>query len=185
MLNGLLSVLLAYGLGCCNSAYYLLRWRDGRDIRDTGSANAGARNMGRLLGTGAFALVFVLDAGKGVLAVALATGLAPTWAPVAALAVTLGHVWPLQLQGCGGRGVATALGVLLALSPALLLGLAACFTGCSVFCHRATPAGIAAFWLTGLLAIWLAPPALAALTLLLAALLSFTHRSTARIEVTS
>src|SRR4051812_7664587 len=88
---------LAYGLGCINAAYYLVRWHDGRDIRMLGSGNAGARNMGRAFGRSAFALVFLLDAAKGLLAVSAALAWAPTMAPLAAVVVTLGHVFPAQL----------------------------------------------------------------------------------------
>jgi acyl phosphate:glycerol-3-phosphate acyltransferase len=109
-------LLLAYGLGCLNAGYYLLRWRDGRDIRQLGSGNAGARNVGRVLGRQGFALVFVLDAAKGVLAVTAAPHWAPEVAALCALLVTLGHVYPVQLNWRGGKGVATAIGALLALA---------------------------------------------------------------------
>jgi len=101
---------LAYGLGCLNAGYYLLRWRDGRDIRQLGSGNAGARNVGRLLGRRAFALVFALDAAKGVLAVLIAWWWAPGIAAACAVIATLGHVFPAQLGFRGGKGVATAIG---------------------------------------------------------------------------
>jgi acyl-phosphate glycerol 3-phosphate acyltransferase len=108
-------LLFAYGLGCLNAGYYLLRWRDGRDIRQLGSGNAGARNVGRVLGRKGFVLVFALDAAKGVVAVTAAHQWAPEVAALSAVVVTLGHVYPAQLSLRGGKGVATAIGALAAL----------------------------------------------------------------------
>ena len=107
----------AYGLGCANAAYYLVRARTGLDIRAHGSGNAGARNAGRLLGPGGFALAFTLDAGKGVLAVLLAAtlGHAALTAALSGLAAVAGHLWPVQLGGRGGKGLATSVGALGAL----------------------------------------------------------------------
>jgi len=101
---------LAYALGCLNAGYYLLRWRDGRDLRQLGSGNAGARNAGRVLGRRAFALVFALDAAKSMLAVLAACWWAPEAAATCAVIAALGHVFPVQLGFRGGKGVATAIG---------------------------------------------------------------------------
>lgn len=112
-----LLLLIAYVLGCLNAGYYWVRYRTSIDIRDLGSGNAGARNVGRVLGSSGFATVFVLDALKGVLAVMLGIYFGSVW-PVPglnALAVVLGHVFPMQLGFRGGKGIATALGALLAM----------------------------------------------------------------------
>jgi len=116
-------LLLAYGLGCLSAGYYLARWK-GLDLREAGSGSTGARNAGRLLGKGAFAITFALDLLKGLAAVLLARLLVPgPWAaPLAWLCVVLGHVWPVQLRFKGGRGISPAVGGLLATSP-LLTGL--------------------------------------------------------------
>ncbi len=133
-------LLFAYGLGCLNAGYYLLRWRDGRDIRQLGSGNAGARNVGRVLGRQGFVLVFVLDAAKGALAVTAAHHGAPEVAALSAVVVTLGHVYPLQLDWRGGKGVATAIGALLALvwtfRPINTLLAALALAGLLTFTHR-------------------------------------------------
>lgn len=93
------------------------------DPRTYGSGNPGATNVLRT-GKKAAAVVTLLgDAGKGWLAVALAQHLAPQWGlgneaiAVAALAVFLGHVFPVFLRFQGGKGVATAVGILLGLNP--------------------------------------------------------------------
>jgi len=64
-----LGLLLAYGIGCVNPAYYWLRWRCAVDIRDLGSGNAGSRNVSRLLGKGPAISVFFFDAGKAMFCV--------------------------------------------------------------------------------------------------------------------
>lgn len=93
------------------------------DPRTYGSGNPGATNVLRT-GKKAAAVVTLLgDAGKGWLAVALAQHFAPQWemgneaVAVAALAVFLGHVFPVFLRFQGGKGVATAVGILLGLNP--------------------------------------------------------------------
>lgn len=93
------------------------------DPRTYGSGNPGATNVLRT-GKKAAAVVTLLgDAGKGWLAVALAQHFAPQWGlsneavATAALAVFLGHVFPVFLRFQGGKGVATAVGILLGLNP--------------------------------------------------------------------
>jgi|SRR6516225_10172953 len=107
-----LIVVASYGIGCFTAGYYLFRWRTGCDIREHGSGNPGARNVGRLLGVGWFSATLLLDAGKGGLAVWLACyfGLGHLGTVAAMLAVVVGHVWPIQLHFRGGKGVAASLG---------------------------------------------------------------------------
>src|SRR5262245_37550080 len=62
-------VVSAYLIGCFTTGYYLVRWRCGKDVRETGSGNAGARNVGRLLGSSGFLLTLFGDYAKGALAV--------------------------------------------------------------------------------------------------------------------
>ena len=109
------SVLGAYLLGCLSVGYYLVRARTGRDIRQIGSGSTGARNVGRVLGKPGFALTAFGDFGKG----ALAVWSAREWtgnnhlAALAMLGVVAGHLWPVQLRFCGGKGVATSFAALL------------------------------------------------------------------------
>jgi glycerol-3-phosphate acyltransferase PlsY len=127
-MNTIVTVVLAYLLGCVNGGYYLVRLRTGEDLRDLGSGTLGARNTGRALGRAGFAVAMVWDVLKGVGAVGLATLLAPAAAPVAAVAVVLGHLLPIQLGLRGGKGLATSLGAVAALAPVAAvaaLGLAA------------------------------------------------------------
>ncbi|HEY8417963.1 MAG TPA: glycerol-3-phosphate 1-O-acyltransferase PlsY [Limnochordales bacterium] len=98
------------------------------DIRTMGSGNIGATNVLRTLGAVPAVLVLLLDAAKGWAAVwvALRLGLSEAAVAGAALAAVAGHNWPVFLGFRGGRGIATALGVLIALAPmvaAVLVGV--------------------------------------------------------------
>ena len=177
MLNlDLVLVLFAYALGCLNAGYYLLRWRDGRDIRQLGSGNAGARNAGRVLGRGGFALVFALDAAKGLLAVLAARWLSHDAAALCALAAVLGHAYPIQLGWRGGKGVATAIGALAGLDLPVLGVAAVAFAMLRLARFAATPAALLALACAAAFALACRSMSAGLATLALVALLSFTHR---------
>jgi len=114
-----LAILLSYLIGCFNTSYYFVRWRTGQDIRNLGSGTAGARNTGRVLGKQGFALVFLGDVLKGMIALWLARWLGVgAWALAGAMiAVVLGHLYPVQLGWRGGKGVATGFGAMLVIQP--------------------------------------------------------------------
>jgi acyl phosphate:glycerol-3-phosphate acyltransferase len=174
-----LIVLVAYALGCFSTGYYLVRWRTGRDLRQQGSGSTGARNVGRVLGRTAFALTMAADLAKGAAAVGLARGLgADAWVvALALLAVVAGHIWPLQLRLHGGKGVATALGGLLAFDPILLLCMLLLFAVLFVFLRRVSRSGVIACLLTPLLFIPLkTPPLRVAALVVLAVLIIVAHR---------
>ncbi|HEY7680199.1 MAG TPA: glycerol-3-phosphate 1-O-acyltransferase PlsY [Terriglobia bacterium] len=112
--------LLAYLLGSIPFGYLLYRYREGRDIRDTGSGNIGATNVFRAAGMAPAITTLLLDASKGYLAVYLtahATADSQSARGAAALLVILGHVFPLFLKFRGGKGVATGFGAFLAIAP--------------------------------------------------------------------
>lgn len=118
MSSTIFALLFSYLLGCVSTAYYLVRWRTGEDVRLHGSGNAGATNAARVLGKWAFVVALIGDVGKGVLAVFLADWLTggDVWAVgLAVPAVIVGHIWPAQLKFRGGEGFATAIGGLAAL----------------------------------------------------------------------
>ena len=97
------------------------------DLRKIGSGNIGATNVLRTGNKFAAAATLILDGGKGVVAVLIAmTFAAPDAAQLAALAAFAGHCFPIWLQFKGGKGVATFLGILLAI--AWPVGVAACLT---------------------------------------------------------
>jgi glycerol-3-phosphate acyltransferase PlsY len=112
---------LGYLLGSIPFGWLLTRLGGAGDIRRIGSGNIGATNVLRTGKRGLAALTLLFDLGKGALAVLIAMRWGKDPALAAALAAILGHCFPLWLGFRGGKGVATALGVLLAFSPALAL----------------------------------------------------------------
>ena len=122
--------LLAYLVGALLGSLILGRLR-GVDIRHLGSGNAGATNALRTQGKLFGVAVLLIDAGKGVLAVlwlphapwpAADPAISREWLTMAcALAVIVGHVYPVWFSFRGGKGVATMIGVIGALEPRLLL----------------------------------------------------------------
>ena len=122
----IVGVIIAYLAGSIPSAYIAGKLR-GVDLRQHGSGNLGATNVVRVLGAKTGAVVFLADVLKGFLPVfflpiyteTLQPGL---WALVYGVAAILGHVKPIFLLGKGGgKGVATATGVFLALAPGPML----------------------------------------------------------------
>ena len=144
----------SYFLGCFVAAYYITRLRHGVDIRKLGSGNAGATNVGRLYGPVEMGVTLVVDALKGVIAVAAALYfVGPDWTAVLALAAAIiGHIWPVQLQFHGGKGVATALGGFLTLNPLATVAL----IGAGLIVYVVTRR----YYRSGLVAIGLAAPIL-------------------------
>ena len=143
----LIIVVVAYLLGCVQTGYYLVLFLTGQDLRRIGSGGTGARNAGRVLGRRGFIITLFGDVGKGALAVAMAVWLcASPWAIAAALvAVTVGHVWPIQLRFSGGRGVAVGIGALAVYDPRLLGVLAAVTLISFAVVRRFQVSGLAGF----------------------------------------
>ncbi|HEX7157726.1 MAG TPA: glycerol-3-phosphate 1-O-acyltransferase PlsY [Edaphobacter sp.] len=126
----LVSIPIAYLLGSIPFGYLLVKIFRHEDIRATGSGNIGATNVARSGAKGLGVLTLLLDALKGFLAVFIAQQIAPgnlDIAVAAAVAAILGHVFPIWLGFRGGKGVATALGVFLALTPISALIVLAIF----------------------------------------------------------
>jgi acyl phosphate:glycerol-3-phosphate acyltransferase len=109
-----LGALLAYLLGSIPFGLVLTRLAGYGDIRRIGSGNIGATNVLRTGNRKLAILTLLLDAGKGAAAVLIAGTFGPDMAAVAAGAAFLGHVFPIWLRFKGGKGVATAGGILLA-----------------------------------------------------------------------
>ncbi len=122
---GTMAVLAGYLIGAVPFGYLVARIFKGVDIRTSGSGNIGATNVGRVLGRGYGWLVLILDLLKGLLPTLLFPRLtagpsgeiSPDLAVLVGLAAILGHTFPVYLKFRGGKGVATSLGVVLALDP--------------------------------------------------------------------
>ena len=131
---GIALVAGSYLLGSVPFGLLLARAFAGVDVRAAGSGNIGATNVARTAGRSLGILTLLLDAGKGALAVAvtsivLGVNMDTGWPTLAGVAAFLGHVFPPWLRFRGGKGVATAFGVILVLSPWLAAGSAAAFAG--------------------------------------------------------
>lgn len=123
----ILTAVLAYLLGSVPFGIVITRAMGLGDLRQIGSGNIGATNVLRTGNKRAALATLILDAAKGGVAVLIARWLLDEDAgQVAGLAVFLGHLFPVWLKFKGGKGVATFLGILLALS--LQVGLAVCAT---------------------------------------------------------
>jgi glycerol-3-phosphate acyltransferase PlsY len=127
-----LCILTAYLLGSIPTSVWIGKVFYGIDIRKHGSRNAGATNTFRVLGKPAGSVVFIVDVAKGFLAVFLVQRnieLDEVWMQsaarvAAAIAAVMGHVFPVFAGFKGGKGVATAFGILLALTTVSAI---ACF----------------------------------------------------------
>src|SRR5262249_61606401 len=116
----------AYLLGSIPFGYLLVKYifTRGEDVRETGSGNIGATNVTRKSGIKAGLLTYLFDMAKGFVAVAVMRAVAGDnylWIGVAAVAAIVGHMFPIFLGFKGGKGVATGVGVYLALAPVSVL----------------------------------------------------------------
>ena len=112
----ILAVVLGYLLGSIPFGLLLTRMTGGGDLREQGSGNIGATNVLRTGNKAIAALTLLLDIGKGAAAVLLATQVSTGLGVLAGLGAFLGHLYPVWLRFAGGKGVATLLGVVAALS---------------------------------------------------------------------
>ena len=132
----ILLIVIGYLLGSVPVGF-ILGLRSGIDVRESGSGNVGATNVARVVGKRQGILTLIADTAKGFLPVILAMQLGASL-PATILVGTaafLGHLYPIFLKFKGGKGVATALGVFLALAPMATLVLVVLF-GVTVLTSR-------------------------------------------------
>jgi len=181
-LVGTLLVAISYLVGAVPFGLIVARMSGGGvDLRKTGSGNIGATNVARTIGKGAGALTLLLDAGKAVFALAL-TGLvmcsgAHGWLALSGAAAFLVHVFPVYLRFQGGKGVATALGIVAYLSPVTVIVLLALFAAVVYFTRYVSLGSLcAAVGLPVMMAVLEGPRSYLNLALLIAFVVFFTHR---------
>jgi len=171
------ALLLGYALGSIPFGLILTRLTGAGDLRAIGSGNIGATNVLRTGRKGLAAATLLLDLGKGLLAVLLASRWLPEAAALAGVAAMLGHCFPVWLKFRGGKGVATLMGVSLGLAWPIGLAYAVTWLGLLAITRISSLAGMTAAvvapiaaWATGNDAFvpWLAG---------LAALVLFLHRA--------
>jgi glycerol-3-phosphate acyltransferase PlsY len=161
----LIVVCVAYLLGSIPFGLLLVWLVRKEDVRAQGSGNIGATNVMRSGAKGLGILTFVLDGGKGYVAVAVANLLARGKDPailhqlaiVAALFVVLGHIFPAWLRFKGGKGVATAFGAFLALCPLAALLALGLWIAVVALTRYVSLASILAAFVLPFLTVWLSP----------------------------
>ena len=179
MLTDLALVVLAYLLGSLSFGLLIARVHGGADLRHSGSGNIGATNVVRTLGKTAGILTLLGDGAKGLVAVlcALKWGQASVLPALAAVAAVLGHMFPLYHGFKGGKGVATALGVLLPTLPLPLLGgFIVWLVVVAVWRYVSAGSMLAALVVPLLAALWSYPVPLVLAAALIALLVLYKHR---------
>jgi glycerol-3-phosphate acyltransferase PlsY len=171
-------VVSSYLLGSVPSGY-ILGSMAGVDVRKVGSGNVGATNVARVLGKGRGVLTLIADAAKGWLAVFAAQQLEMSLPTItlAGGAAFLGHLYSVFLRFEGGKGVATAFGVFLALAPVATSVSLAVFA--LVFAaSRLVSLGSIAAAVTAPVSCWIMgyPPLVTALVGFIAVMITWRHR---------
>ncbi|MCK0210039.1 glycerol-3-phosphate 1-O-acyltransferase PlsY [Starkeya koreensis] len=177
-LSSYFALILGYALGSIPFGLLITRWAGTQDIRSIGSGNIGATNVLRTGRKGLAAATLLGDALKGTVAVLLAGWLiGANGALPAALGAFLGHLFPVWLGFRGGKGVATFLGVTLALAWQAALVFAAAWLTVAFVSRYSSLAALVASALTALAAFLLSSPQTGLLLLILAVLLWVMHRA--------
>ncbi len=186
-LYGVLAVLGAYLVGSISFAVVVSKAMGLADPRSYGSGNPGATNVLRTGNKLAAALTLAGDALKGLVAVLVAKALADRFGfgdgtiALVALAAFVGHLFPVFHRFQGGKGVATAAGVLLALKPVLGLGTLATWLLIAFFFRYSSLAALVAAIFAPLWYLFLfGPDAVAAAVALMSALLIWRHAKNIR-----
>lgn len=174
---------VCYLIGCVSTSYYVTKAHIGQDIRDLGSGNAGAQNVGKVLGRPWFFVILLLDMLKGYVVVLGGThlGLSSTVVTLGIVAVVSGHIWPAHMGLRGGMGIATSLGAVLAFHWLVMADIVGIFattyfpqlwTGRIVARKAAARSAVAAINLTALSMVLLKEPFMSWFSLII---LGFVH----------
>lgn len=153
------------------------------DIRSSGSGNVGATNVGRVYGWKLGVPVLLLDLGKGLLPVLVASWILPgtglLFPACVGTVAWVGHCWSIYLGFQGGKGVATGAGAMLALAPKPTLGAAATWIALLALTGRSSVASLGAT-LTLVALVWVWVPGLRVFAALLAAGIIYAHMQNIR-----
>lgn len=178
MTREILLIIAAYLLGSIPTGLLLAK-AAGVDIRSSGSGNIGATNVYRTLGRNVGIMTLVGDCLKGVIPVVAASylGMSDNWIAVTGLAAFLGHIYTVFLGFKGGKGVATALGVFLAVSPAAVCSTLLIFLFAVWKWRYISLASIAAaVAMPGMIAVFDSRPPIVIMTVIIALLIVWKHR---------
>jgi len=171
---------VAYLLGSIPFGLVLTKLAGLGDVRRIGSGSIGATNVLRTGRKGLAALTLLLDGGKGAAAVLLAGMMGPDMAVIAGAGAIIGHCFPVWLRFKGGKGVATAAGVLLAVAPLVAAAAGATWFLVAVLFRYSSLAALAAAGLSPVYAWYLVDKQRAELVLLIALIVIIRHAQNIR-----
>lgn len=180
MTSPVLAAVIGYLLGSIPFGLLLSRVAGHGDIRNIGSGNIGATNVLRTGNKGLAALTLLLDLAKGLAAVAIGWRWGEPGALAAGLGVVLGHMFPVWLGFRGGKGAATALGVLIGLAWPVALTAASGWLAVLFVTRYSSLAALVAAALAAVIAPFLASDAAAAVIAVMALLVILRHHANIR-----
>jgi glycerol-3-phosphate acyltransferase PlsY len=180
MVTLLAAGIIGYLLGSIPFGLVLTRLAGHGDIRQIGSGNIGATNVLRTGSKGAAALTLLLDLAKGWAAVVIGRAWGADAALVAAGCVIIGHMFPVWLGFRGGKAVATALGVLIALAWPVALGAALVWLVTALMLRYSSLAALIAAVAAAIFAPFVADKATAAMIAGIALLIILRHHANIR-----
>jgi glycerol-3-phosphate acyltransferase PlsY len=182
-MSEILLIIFAYLIGSIPTGVLVANYYSDKDITTEGSGNIGATNVGRVVGKKAGILTLAGDIIKGVLPVILAIFIVgnPLIVAITALLAFLGHIYPLFNNFKGGKGVATALGIFLVISPLSALSAAAIFALLLYF-YRYVSLGsiVAAGAMPALMGLYSAPKSYIAMSLVVGGFIIYRHKGNIR-----
>jgi acyl phosphate:glycerol-3-phosphate acyltransferase len=170
------ALLLGYLLGSIPFGLLLTRLAGGGDLRAVGSGNIGATNVLRTGRKGLAALTLLLDGAKGAAAVLLAQYINPDYGALGAAAAFFGHCYPVWLRFRGGKGVATYVGIALALLWPVGLVYAAVWIGVLAISRYSSLSGMLAAIAAPVAAAWWGAFETTALFIALTLIVLWKHR---------
>ncbi|MAY82080.1 MAG: acyl-phosphate glycerol 3-phosphate acyltransferase [Deltaproteobacteria bacterium] len=178
MITGFVFLLFTYLIASVPTGHILATLYADVDVTQEGSGNIGATNVNRVLGKRFGIATLVGDILKGLIPVLLAPYAFEWFAfpGIVALTAFIGHCWPAYLEFRGGKGVATATGVLVGLAPFVTLLVAACWMVTFLGSKRSSVAAIVSTMLLPLVALWIQPD-IVWVTILLSIGIFVRHRS--------
>ena len=187
--HNVLSVIVAYLIGSVPSAIWISKWFFGVDVRDYGSNNAGATNTFRVIGKLAGFTVLFLDILKGWISVRLLTLYIIQYSPYSdayinmqlliGITAVLGHVFPIYEQFQGGKGVATLMGIILAINFSAAIGCVVIFLAIFLFTNYVSLGAMVAAFFFPVITIFIIKaesPALIYFSIFIAVLVIVTHK---------
>src|SRR4051812_4244108 len=176
-LNYVLAFAAGYLLGSIPFGLLITRLAGTQDIRAIGSGSIGATNVLRTGRKGLAAATLIADALKGALVVlAMAWWCGPECGLIAGLGAFLGHLFPVWLRFKGGKGIATGLGILLALSWQAAIAIAIIWIAVAAALRYSSVASLIAAAAAPIILWWVGTPSQALLFLILGALTFMMHR---------